>query len=303
MGLQRECTRILGITRSLLVRDARTKEELAHGVLKGQNDRLDISVMDAKERPDADVIQLAPGSLLGPYQILSLLGAGGMGQVYKAFDPRLRREIAIKIAAERFSERFDREVRAIATLNHPNVCTIHDVGPNYLVTELVDGETLRDWFRRALPIERNLEIARQVLEALRAAHHADIVHRDLKPENVMVRSDGYVKVLDFGLAARMPTPRFLQAESVATTDSTLIAPKTEDDDNRRLSLPGARGHYCSSDIGHPQLFRRDRPRPRVPRFGDAPPLTGKRPEAWSPLARLDTPLRCDDAEEHFFRAA
>jgi predicted Ser/Thr protein kinase len=287
----------------LLVRGARTKEELAHGVVKGQNDRLDISVMDAKERPDADVIQLAPGSQLGPYQILSLLGAGGMGQVYKAFDPRLHREIAIKIAAERFSERFDREVRAIATLNHPNVCTIHDVGPNYLVTELVDGETLRDWFRRALPIERNLEIARQVLEALRAAHHADIVHRDLKPENVMVRSDGYVKVLDFGLAARMPTPRFLQAESVATTDSTLIAPKTEDDDNRRLSLPGARGHYCSSDIGHPQLFRRDRPRPRVPRFGDAPPLTGKRPEAWSPLARLDTPLRCDDAEEHFFRAA
>ena len=170
-----------------------------------------------------DVIQLAPGSQLGPYQILSLLGAGGMGQVYKAFDPRLHREIAIKIAAERFSERFDREVRAIATLNHPNICTIHDVGPNYLVTELVDGETLRDWFRRALPIERNLEIARQVLEALRAAHRADIVHRDLKPENVMVRSDGYVKVLDFGLAARMPTSRALQAESIATTDSTFIA--------------------------------------------------------------------------------
>ena len=146
-----------------------------------------------------------------------------MGQVYKAFDPRLHREIAIKIAAERFSERFDREVRAIATLNHPNICTIHDVGPNYLVTELVDGETLRDWFRRAVPIERNLEIARQVLEALRAAHHADIVHRDLKPENVMVRSDGYVKVLDFGLAARMPTSRVLQAESFATTDSTFIA--------------------------------------------------------------------------------
>jgi len=185
-----------------------------------------------------DVIQLAPGSQLGPYQILSLLGAGGMGQVYKAFDPRLHREIAIKIAAERFSERFDREVRAIATLNHPNICTIHDVGPNYLVTELVDGETLRDWFRRALPIERNLEIARQVLEALRAAHHADIVHRDLKPENVMVRSDGYVKVLDFGLAARMPTSRVLQTESVATTDSTFISLETDDVDNRRLSRPG-----------------------------------------------------------------
>jgi TolB-like protein/predicted Ser/Thr protein kinase len=204
--------------------------------------------MDAKERPDTqdaasahDAIQLAPGSQLGPYQILGRLGAGGMGQVYKAFDPRLHREIAIKIAAERFSQRFDREVRAIATLNHPNICTIHDVGPNYLVTELVDGETLRDWFRRALPIERNLEIARQVLEALRAAHHADIVHRDLKPENVMVRSDGYVKVLDFGLAARMPTSRVLQAESAATTDATFPAPNIDADDdvdNRRLSRPG-----------------------------------------------------------------
>ncbi len=188
--------------------------------------------------PPLDVIQLAAGSQLGPYQILSLLGAGGMGQVYKAFDPRLHREIAIKIAPERFSERFDREVRAIATLNHPNICTIHDVGPNYLVTELVEGETLRDWFRRALPIERNLEIARQVLEALRAAHQADIVHRDVKPENVMVRSDGYVKVLDFGLAARMPTSRVLQAESVPTADWTIIAGDTGADDTRRLSLPG-----------------------------------------------------------------
>ena len=185
-----------------------------------------------------DIVQLAAGSQLGPYQILGLLGAGGMGQVYKAFDPRLHREIAIKVAAKRFTERFDSEVRAIATLNHPNICTIHDVGPNYLVTELVDGETLRDWFKRALPIERNLEIARQVLEALRAAHHADIVHRDLKPENVMARSDGYVKVLDFGLAARMPSSHLPQVESVATTDSIFNALTTDDIDHRRLSRPG-----------------------------------------------------------------
>jgi serine/threonine protein kinase len=184
-----------------------------------------------------DVVQLPPGSQLGPYQILRLLGAGGMGQIYKAFDPRLHREIAIKIAAELFSERFDREVRAIAMLNHPNICTIHDVGPNYLVTELVDGETLRDWFKRALPIERNLDIARQVLEALRAAHQADIVHRDLKPENVMVRSDGYVKVLDFGLAARMPASRAFPVETIATTDSTFIA-CDNGVDTRRLSRPG-----------------------------------------------------------------
>jgi TolB-like protein/predicted Ser/Thr protein kinase len=182
-----------------------------------------------------DVRQLAPGSQLGPYQILSLLGAGGMGRVYKAFDARLHREIAIKIAAERFSERFDREARTIATLNHPNICTIHDVGPNYLVTELVEGETLRDWFRRALPIERSLEIARQVLEALRAAHGAGIVHRDLKPENIMVRVDGYVKVLDFGLATRIPISRLLPADSAATMDSRLVTAEIEE---QPVSLPG-----------------------------------------------------------------
>jgi serine/threonine protein kinase len=182
--------------------------------------------------------QLVPGSQLGPYQILGFLGAGGMGQVYKAFDPRLHREIAIKVAAERFSERFDREVRAVATLNHPNICTLHDVGPNYLVTELVEGETLREWFRRALPIERNLEIARQVLEAVRAAHRAGIVHRDLKPENVMVRFDGYVKVLDFGLATRIPTSRLFHAESTATSDSTIVERNLQGIGNHRLSLPG-----------------------------------------------------------------
>ncbi len=185
-----------------------------------------------------DVRELAPGSFLGPYRILSLLGAGGMGQVYKAFDPRLDREIAVKVAAERFSERFNREARAVATLNHPNICTLHDVGPNYLVMELVEGETLREWLRRSLPLERSLEIARQVLGALRAAHQAGIVHRDMKPENVMVRSDGYVKVLDFGLAARMPTAHLPQAETSATTDVTFIARDTEDVDKRRLSLPG-----------------------------------------------------------------
>ena len=100
------------------------------------------------------VSRLAPGSQLGPYQIHSLLGSGGMGQVYKAFDARMGRDVAIKVAAERLSERFDREVRAIASLNHPNICTVYDVGPNYLVMELVDGKTLRDGFRGAVPVER-----------------------------------------------------------------------------------------------------------------------------------------------------
>ena len=155
--------------------------------------------------------RLAAGSQLGPYQIHSLLGSGGMGQVYKAFDARLGRDVAIKVAADRFSERFDREARAVASLNHPNICTVYDVGPNYLVMELVDGTTLREWFKGELSVERSLGIARQVLDALSAAHRAGVVHRDLKPENVMVRADGYVKVLDFGLAKWLPTAP-LQAE-------------------------------------------------------------------------------------------
>ncbi|OFW04129.1 MAG: hypothetical protein A3H96_17550 [Acidobacteria bacterium RIFCSPLOWO2_02_FULL_67_36] len=163
--------------------------------------------------PDEPTVTLlAPGAQLGPYQIHGLLGSGGMGQVYRAFDARLGRDVAIKVVGERFSERFDREVRAVASLNHPNICTLYDVGPNYLVMELIDGETLREWFRRALPLARSLEIARQVLEALSAAHRAGVVHRDLKPENVMVRADGYVKVLDFGLAKWLPTSAQLQAE-------------------------------------------------------------------------------------------
>jgi serine/threonine protein kinase/tetratricopeptide (TPR) repeat protein len=147
---------------------------------------------------------LKTGEMLGPYEIRELLGKGGMGEVYLALDTRLGRKVAIKVSQKRFSGRFEREARAISALNHPNVCTLYDVGPNYLVTELVEGETLRDMLKRAPVAERSLEITRQVLEALRAAHHAGIVHRDLKPANIMVRPDGYVKVLDFGLAKRMP---------------------------------------------------------------------------------------------------
>ena len=164
---------------------------------------------------------LSRGTRLGPYEILAPIGAGGMGEVYRAHDPRVGRDVAIKVTEERFGERFDHEVRAIAALNHPNICTLHDVGPNYLVTELVEGETLRVCLQRALPMEQSLEIARQVLEALRAAHRVGIVHRDLKPENVMIRFDGYVKVLDFGLAKRIPPPSALQTENTVTGDVSL----------------------------------------------------------------------------------
>jgi TolB-like protein/tetratricopeptide (TPR) repeat protein/predicted Ser/Thr protein kinase len=160
---------------------------------------------------------LTPGARLGPYQILGLLGEGGMGKVYRGFDPRLGRAVAIKISAEQFSNRFEREARAISALNHPHICTIYDVGPNYMVTELVEGETLRDWLKHAPAVERSLAIARQVLEALGAAHRAGIVHRDLKPQNIMVRPDGYVKVLDFGLAKRMAASRIDSTVSIGPT--------------------------------------------------------------------------------------
>jgi eukaryotic-like serine/threonine-protein kinase len=164
---------------------------------------------------------LNPTQTLGPYKILGLLGEGGMGEVYLADDTRLGRKVAIKISRERFSGYFEREARAISALNHPNICTLYDVGPNYLVTELVEGETLRDLLKRGLTVERSLEIIRQVLEALRAAHHADIVHRDLKPQNIMVRVDGYVKVLDFGLAKRMTPDQTVDSKNTALTDLSL----------------------------------------------------------------------------------
>src|SRR6202049_3137364 len=159
---------------------------------------------------------LTPGARLGPYRILGPLGEGGMGKVYRALDTRLERPVAIKFSTEQFSPRFEREARAIAALNHPHICTLYDVGPNCLVTELIEGETLRDYLKKPLSKERTLEISRQVLEALRAAHRAGIVHRDLKPANIMVRSDGYVKVLDFGLAKQMPASGVPQTEGTVT---------------------------------------------------------------------------------------
>jgi serine/threonine protein kinase len=146
-----------------------------------------------------------------------------MGEVYSAVDTRLGRKVAIKICQKRFSGRFEREARAISALNHPNICTLYDVGPNYLVTELVEGETLRVWLHGAPVPERRLKVAEQVLDALGAAHRAGIVHRDLKPTNIMVRFDGYVKVLDFGLAKRI-LPGVPATQRETTESLTLSLP-------------------------------------------------------------------------------
>jgi len=139
---------------------------------------------------------LTAGDRLGPYEILAPIGAGGMGEVYRARDTRLNRDVAIKISKDQFSERFEREARAVAALNHPNICHLYDVGPNYLVMEFIEGEDLAG----PLPIENALRIARQIAEAIESAHEKGIVHRDLKPANIKISSNDTVKVLDFGLA-------------------------------------------------------------------------------------------------------
>jgi Tol biopolymer transport system component/predicted Ser/Thr protein kinase len=147
------------------------------------------------------------GDRLGPYEILACLGKGGMGEVYSARDTRLDRDVAIKVSQERFTERFEREARTIAALNHPNVCHLYDVDPNYLVMELVEGPTLAERLKQgAIPLDEALNIARQIADALEAAHEKGIVHRDLKPGNIKIRPDGAVKVLDFGLAKMGGTP-------------------------------------------------------------------------------------------------
>src|ERR1700689_516661 len=144
---------------------------------------------------------LSPGDRLGPFEIISSLGKGGMGEVWRARDHRLGRDVAIKVSAQQFSDRFEREARAIAALNHSNICTLFDVGPNYLVMEYIEGPTLAERIREGpIPLEEALGIAKQIADALEAAHEKSIVHRDLKPANVKIRPDGSVKVLDFGLA-------------------------------------------------------------------------------------------------------
>ena len=144
---------------------------------------------------------LKPGQSLGPYRIDCFLAAGGMGQVYRATDTRLHRQVAIKVLAARFTDRFEREARVIASLNHPHICQLYDVGPNYLVMELVEGPTLADRIRQVtIPMDEALTIGSQIAEALEAAHERGRVHRDLKPANVKITPEGVVKLLDFGLA-------------------------------------------------------------------------------------------------------
>ncbi len=204
-------------------------------------------------------MSLGAGERLGPYEICGPIGAGGMGEVYQARDTRLGRDVAIKVSAAEFSERFEREARAIAALNYPNICALYDVGPNYLVMELVPGPTLAEVIAAAgtpdaegLHLADVVALARQIAEALEAAHEKGIVHRDLKPANVKITPEGVAKVLDFGLAKALDQE---QRDAAADANSpTFMSPaRTE----RGLILGTARYMAPEQARGRPVDRRAD----------------------------------------------
>ena len=168
------------------------------------------------------------GQQLSHYRITEKIGSGGMGEVYRVRDIRLQRDVAVKVSRDPFSERFEREARLVAALNHPNICTLHDVGPNYLVMELVEGLTLAERIQKsAIPRKEALSIAKQIATALDVAHEKGIVHRDLKPSNIKIKSDGTVKLLDFGLAktgmgSTVPSGEKAPPSATAKTESGVI---------------------------------------------------------------------------------
>ena len=173
---------------------------------------------------------LEAGTRLGTYEVLSSLGAGGMGEVYRARDTKLGRQVAIKLLLEEVSQdterlaRFEREARVLASLNHNNIATLYgfeqEGDSRFLVMELVEGETLADRIRRgAIPVDEAISIFIQIAEALEAAHEQGVVHRDLKPANIKVRDDGTVKVLDFGLAKALASEQPVDSSQGETLPS------------------------------------------------------------------------------------
>src|SRR5215468_7136425 len=180
-------------------------------------------------------MQISPGTKLGPYEVLAPLGAGGMGEVYRAKDTRLGRDVAIKILPAEMSadavrkQRFEREAKTISQLNHPHICTLYDVGSQdgieYLVMECVEGETLAKRLEKGpLPLEQVLKYGAQIADALDKAHRAGIVHRDLKPGNIMLTASG-AKLMDFGLAKPVSAPvsgMTLTATTPVTQEGTIV---------------------------------------------------------------------------------
>src|SRR5215475_449064 len=203
---------------------------------------------------------VATGSKIGPYEILSPLGAGGMGEVYRARDAKLGREIAVKVLPASVADdrgrrqRFEQEARSASALNHPNILTIYDIGEAdgalFIAMELVEGKTLRELLASGepLPTKRLLDLGVQAAEGLAKAHSAGIVHRDLKPENVMVSRDGFVKILDFGLAKLVQAPA-----AEASNLPTVVEPAT-----RPGTVMGTVGYMSPEQAsGEPVDYRSD----------------------------------------------
>ncbi len=182
-------------------------------------------------------MSLPAGTQLGPYEVLELIGAGGMGEVYKARDQRLGRDVAVKVMPASFASdperlrRFEQEARAVASLSHPNILAVHDIGQHarqpFMVSELLQGESLREMLTRGpLSQRKAIDYGVQIAHGLAAAHSKDIAHRDLKPDNVFITRDGRVKILDFGLAKTVQKPAAVRVGD-ASGDMTALAPATE----------------------------------------------------------------------------
>src|SRR4051794_8260173 len=244
---------------------------------------------------------LAPDTLLGPYRIVGAIGAGGMGEVYRAVDTRLEREVAVKVLTEHLANdreslrRFEQEARAAGMLNHPNIMAVYDIGVEgdrrYIVSELLEGDSLRARLRAgAVSPRKAIDIAQQVARGLAAAHEKGIIHRDLKPENVFVTRDGQVKILDFGLvklmAPRIPGvhPHHPQLDDTAPT-----LPGTPTEPGRLL---GTVGYMAPEQIrGQPGDHRSD-----IFAFGAMlyEMLTGRQPfRGESPIETLNSILKDD----------
>ena len=228
-------------------------------------------------------MSIKPGQTLRHYRIVEKIGAGGMGEIWRANDPRLDRDVAIKVlppdfaANEQFRARFEREARTISSLNHPNICTLFDVGEedgtHFLVMELIAGESLAERLRRdgPIPVEQVLQIGGQIASALTAAHRSGIVHRDLKPDNIMLSGSG-AKLLDFGLAKTGPAVETPSASGVGTVyrGRASIGERFDADD---VSFTLADTTFKATDgVGH-YLPMPGRPPVEVPALNGARPLT------------------------------
>ena len=249
-------------------------------------------------------LRLAPGASLGRYEIRQRLGAGGMGEAYRAFDPRLQREVAIKVIARRIQdrpevlERFEEEARAASALNHPNIVTVHDIGEQdgfpYIVMELVDGESLRDQLEGPLPLERIVRLGSQLSGALAAAHERGVIHRDLKPENVVLTSEGVAKILDFGVARFQPVGvdvhslPTLGAEGVVGTVG-YMAPEslTGRPVDHRADQFALGAILYEMATGRPSFRRTSAAETLVATLREEPePLAGQRPDLPPPLVQV-----------------